>query len=107
MNQDFEKAVFAVADVGGKAHLQVGNGMQRLIVGSAPFDVIEIDAYKIDGFFLLRYAPEPNLTTTTVINRFWLIAAVESRSEAKAAGVSQATVSRALNLSPETSPSPK
>ncbi len=82
LNQDFEKAVFAVADVGGKAHLQVGNGMQPLIVGSAPFDVIEIDAYKIDGFFSLAVRPETNLTTTTVINRFWLIAAVESRSEA-------------------------
>lgn len=56
LNQDFEKAVFAIADVGGKAHLQVGNGMQPLIVASAPFDVVEIDAYKIDGFSLLRYA---------------------------------------------------
>lgn len=82
LNGDFESSVFAMANVGGKAHLQVGNGVERLIYATAPFDVIEVDAYKVDGFFTLALNPEPNVTTSNVIDRFWLLAAIDNRSAA-------------------------
>ncbi|QRY77757.1 hypothetical protein JVX91_19410 [Pseudomonas sp. PDNC002] len=78
---DFESAVTAMADVGGRAHIQVGTGDKRLIEAITPYDVVQLDAYYVDGHFTILIEPTPGIVVRRLISRFWMIAAVESCSE--------------------------
>ncbi|MFC5696228.1 hypothetical protein ACFPU0_11740 [Pseudomonas sp. GCM10022186] len=61
-------------------HSKVGTGDERLIQAAHPFDVVQIDSYKIDGYAALRIYPEQSITVTDIVSRFWMIAAVDTRT---------------------------
>jgi hypothetical protein len=79
---DFTSAAFAMGDDQGRAHVQVGNGYEPLIRPILPFDAVQVDAYKVDSIFTLQTKPESNVSVCFPISRFWLLAVVESASEA-------------------------
>lgn len=66
----------------GKTHARLGSGKTALIQRALPFDVVQIDAYKMDGFFVLNIEPEESVFVTRTIDRFWLLVAVESKCDA-------------------------
>ncbi|MDZ4316917.1 MAG: hypothetical protein U0989_19395 [Azonexus sp.] len=64
----------------GVTHAQIGSGEQGLISPSLPFDVVQLDAYKVDQMCIVKAEPLPGIHTSRVIDRFWLLAAVDSVS---------------------------
>ncbi|MDR0212275.1 MAG: hypothetical protein LBJ33_24325 [Pseudomonas putida] len=78
LSGEFNDAVYATSNISGKAHLQVGVGEERLIEASQPFDVVEVDAYKIDGFFSAKIKVSEVQYVQRSLSRFWMIAAIES-----------------------------
>ncbi|WP_162934993.1 helix-turn-helix domain-containing protein [Pseudomonas cavernae] len=82
LDSDFAQAAFALGGGNAKIHSKVGSGHERLLVPSEIFDVMQVDAWKIDGYFVLNIKPDRKVTTEDVVDRFWFNAAVDVYSGA-------------------------
>lgn len=63
-------------------HSVTGHGVEPLLVGNDVLDVLEIDSQYQDGLFVLNVKGDRRLTTTDIIDRFWLISARCRRTKA-------------------------
>jgi hypothetical protein len=82
LNCDFDKSVRVRSGKDAKAHLATGSGDQRIINFSEPYDAVEIDAYHIDAIFTVGFKAPNGAETEALLERLWLIAAVERMSTA-------------------------
>lgn len=82
LDGNYAKAVRSRGEKDARAHLATGSGEQRIIPFAEPYDAVEIDAYHIDALFTIAFRTPDGAETETVLERLWLIAAVERLSTA-------------------------
>jgi hypothetical protein len=82
LDGNFAEAVRARGGKDAKAHLATGSGVQPIIPFDEPYDAVEIDAYNIDALFTVAFPTPDGGETEAVLERLWLIAAVERLSTA-------------------------
>lgn len=82
LDRRFSKAVLARGDSAARAHLAVGGGEERLLSFTEPYDCVEIDAYKIEAHMTVQMETPEGAYVDILLERIWLIAAVERLSTA-------------------------
>lgn len=82
LHDDFSRAALVTGGRSAQIHSKVGTGFEPFLKGNDVFDVIEIDSHHIDAFFVLNMHGGRRSTSTDIIKRIWLIAAVCKRSKA-------------------------
>ncbi|MFJ7795724.1 hypothetical protein [Pseudomonas sp. NPDC096950] len=80
VRQDFFVASLTLGNH-GVTHALLGTGTVGLISADVPFDIVQLDAYKVDKFCILRIETLPGIYTQRVLDRFWIVAAVEAVSD--------------------------
>lgn len=82
LDTNFGRGVYAREEKAARAHLAVGNGVEPLLVFDEPFDAIEIDAYLINALFSISFATPEGTETEVLLDRLWLIAALDRAATA-------------------------
>ncbi|KMM77960.1 hypothetical protein [Pseudomonas deceptionensis] len=82
LESDFERAALATGGKLALTHSRAGTGRPPLFDNYDVFDLIEIDSYHVDAFFVLNITGDRRIKTNDVISRIWIIAAVCRRSNA-------------------------
>lgn len=82
LNANFGRGVSAREETAARAHLAVGNGVEPLLAFDEPFDAVEIDAYFINAFFSVSFATPEGTETEVLLDRLWLIAAIDRAATA-------------------------
>ncbi|UVL64162.1 hypothetical protein LOY54_13075 [Pseudomonas sp. B21-032] len=73
---DFSRAALVVGGRTAQIHSNTGTGYEPFLNYFDVFDLIEIDSYKVDAFFVLNISGDKRVKTKDVINRIWIIAAI-------------------------------
>jgi putative transposase len=81
-DSNFGRSVTNWGDRVAKAHLNVGTGSTSFMVYEEPYDVVEIDAYHIDCHSTVVFETPKGDETDLLIQRLWLIVAVDRRTTA-------------------------
>lgn len=82
LESDFERAALATGGMLALTHSKTGTGNFPLFDNYDVYDLIEIDSYHVDAFFVLNITGDRRVKTKDVISRIWMIAAVCRRSDA-------------------------
>jgi putative transposase len=82
LNRRFARSVGAREGREAKAHLHVGTSHAPFLVYEEPYDAVEIDAYHIDQLATVALKTPEGTETDVLLERLWLIAAVERKSSA-------------------------
>lgn len=82
LNANFVRGVHAREEKAAKAHLAVGRGIEPFLTFDEPFDAVEIDAYSINAFFCVSFATPEHTETEVLLDRLWLIAAIDRAATA-------------------------
>jgi hypothetical protein len=82
LDKNFSESVRNWEDRAAKAHLSVGTGINAFLVCEEPYDIVEIDAYHIDCHTTVAFETPEGTETDVLIERLWLIAAVERHATA-------------------------
>jgi len=82
LDANFGRGVHVREEQTARAHLAVGNGVEPLLVFNEPFDAVEIDAYLINAFFSVSFATPEGTETDVLLDRVWLIAAIDRAATA-------------------------
>tara|TARA_R100001132_G_C3273291_1_gene95350 strand:- start:3313 stop:5094 length:1782 start_codon:yes stop_codon:yes gene_type:complete len=82
LNENFTKSVISREGPTAKAHMNVGTGHAPFLIFEDPYDVVEIDSYKIDAHLTVAFQTPEGTETEVLLERLWLIAAVERASTA-------------------------
>lgn len=78
----FARAVHIYGEREARAHLAVGTGHGPLLRYEEPYDAVEIDAYNIECHLTIAMRTPEGTETDILLERIWLIAAVERVSTA-------------------------
>jgi hypothetical protein len=79
---DFSRAALVSGGRTAQIHSNTGTGFLPFLMNFDVFDLIEIDSYHVDAFFVLNISGDRRVKTQDVISRFWMIAAICRRSNA-------------------------
>ncbi|WP_189339955.1 hypothetical protein [Pseudomonas putida] len=82
LESDFERAALATGGKLALTHSKAGTGKIPLFDNYDVYDLIEIDSYHVDAFFVLNITGDRRVKTSDVISRIWMIAAVCRKSNA-------------------------
>lgn len=82
LNKYFSKSVYRRGEIDAKAHLAVGTGDPPFLSFEDPYDAVEIDAYCIEAHFTIDFLTPEGTSKQVLLERIWLIAAVERASTA-------------------------
>lgn len=82
LNDDFQRAALATGGSIALIHSKVGTGYSPFLESCDVYDLIEIDSYHVDAFFVLNISGDKRTKTKDVISRIWLMAAICRRSNA-------------------------
>jgi hypothetical protein len=82
LKNDFARAALVTGGRVALTHSKVGTGHVPFIEDFDVYDLIEIDSYHADAFFVLNVSGDKRTKTKNVLSRIWLIAAVCRRSNA-------------------------
>lgn len=82
LDRNFLKGVSVRGDSAARAHINVGTAESSLITFSEPYECIEIDAYKIEAHMTVEIETTEGTYAYVLLERLWLIAAVEWLSSA-------------------------
>ena len=82
LDRNFKRAVNIREGAAAKAHLNVGTGHAPFLYFSEPYDVVEIDAYRIDCHSTVTFRTPEGTERDLLLDRLWLIAVVEGASAA-------------------------
>lgn len=80
LDTNFDRAVNSREESAARAHLAVGKGIEPLLSYEEPFDAVEIDAYSINALFSVAFETPEGGETEVLLERLWLIAALEHAS---------------------------
>ncbi|RAU48001.1 MULTISPECIES: hypothetical protein [unclassified Pseudomonas] len=65
----------------GATHATLGTGVEGLVLASMPYDIIQLDAYKIDKMCVIETEPVPGVSVSRVVSRFWLLGIIDTTSQ--------------------------
>lgn len=82
LDEAFARSVSTREERSAIAHLAVGTGYEPIIRFEEPYDCVEIDAYSINAFFSVEFETPEGPPTTIQLERIWLIAMIETISNA-------------------------
>lgn len=82
LDRNFAKAVHTREGQDARAHLNVGTGHEAFLIYDEPYAAIEIDAYSIESHLTAAFKTPEGTETDVLLERLWLIAAVERFSSA-------------------------
>lgn len=82
LNENFTKSVISREGPAAKAHMNVGTGHAPFLTFEEPYDVVEIDSYRIDAHLTVAFRTPEGTETEVLLERLWLIAAVDRASTA-------------------------
>ncbi|MYM71749.1 hypothetical protein GTP56_05995 [Duganella sp. FT134W] len=82
LDRQFAKGVSSRGDSAARAHINVGTGESGLITFSEAYECVEIDAYNIEAHMSVEIETPEGTYAYVLLERLWLIAAVEWLSEA-------------------------
>ncbi|WP_410952985.1 hypothetical protein [Pseudomonas sp. S1(2024)] len=82
MDRNFDQAVLVNEESSARAHLKVGKGMHTSLRSSQPYDIVEVDAYKVDCHTSVEFMTPEGLLTAVHITRMWLLAMIDVASTA-------------------------
>lgn len=82
LNKHFSKGVYRRGEHDAKAHLAVGTGHPAFLSFEEPYDAVEIDAYCIEAHLTVEFLTPEGTTKQVLLERIWLIAAIERASTA-------------------------
>ncbi|WP_241331787.1 hypothetical protein [Burkholderia cenocepacia] len=77
LRESFGDSVESEGNSDAIAHAETGKGYLPAIPCEEPFDVVEIDAYHVDAFLTVIFETPDLMTTEVVLERIWLLAAVD------------------------------
>lgn len=77
LDRRFSQAVLTRGDSAARAHLSVGGAEERLITFEEPYDCVEIDSYDIEAHMTAEMETPEGTQVDILLERIWLIAAVE------------------------------
>ena len=80
LETDFVRASLTLGQK-GETHARLASGEIGLIDANIPFDIVELDAYKVDKFCIINVEPIPGVYIPRLMERFWLLAVVERETE--------------------------
>lgn len=79
---DFSRAALVTGGRTAQIHSNTGTGYEPFLTDFDVYDMIEIDAYHMDAFFVLNISGDRRVKTKDVISRIWIISAICRRSNA-------------------------
>ncbi len=82
LNRNFALSVGARGSTEARAHINVGTGHETFLTYDEPFDAVEIDAYNIESHLSVAMSTPEGTETELLLERLWLIAAVDRFSTA-------------------------
>lgn len=82
LDRNFARTVMTREGQEARAHINVGTGYDCFLTYDEPYDAVEIDAYNIEGHLSVAFATPEGTETDLLLERLWLIAAVERFSTA-------------------------
>lgn len=82
LNRNFAMNVKAREGQAAQAHLNVGTGYAAFLVHDEPYAAVEIDAYNIESLLTVAFLTPEGTETDLLLERLWLIAAVDHFSSA-------------------------
>lgn len=82
LDRNFKRSVNNREGSAAKAHINVGTGHAPFLRFTEPYDVVEIDAHKIECHLTVTFRTPEGTETDLLLDRLWLIAAVETASGA-------------------------
>jgi len=80
LETDFIRASLTLGQK-GRTHARLASGEIGLIDANLPFDIVELDAYKVDKYCIINVEPLPGIYVSRLVERFWLLAVVERISK--------------------------
>src|SRR3546814_18005625 len=75
LNENFTKSVISREGPAAKAHMNVGTGHAPFLTFEEPYDVVEMDSYRIDAHLTVAFRTPAGKETEVLLERLWLIAA--------------------------------
>lgn len=82
LDRNFAKTVHTREGQDARAHVNVGTGHEAFLIYDEPYAAIEIDAYKIESHLTAAFKTPEGTETDVLLERVWLIAAVDRFSSA-------------------------
>jgi len=82
LHENFSRAVNVRSESAAKAHLSTGTGKSTFLSFDEPYDAVEIDAYRVDSFLSVAFQTPEGTETELLLERLWLVAAVDRASTA-------------------------
>ena len=82
LDSNFDKSVKNREEQVSAAHLAVGTGYDKFLYFEEPYDMVQLDAYSIEAFFSSKFETPEGTSVDTVLERIWLIALIETVSQA-------------------------
>lgn len=82
LNENFTRSVMSRERSAAKAHINVGTGHAPFLTFEEPYEVVEIDSYRIDAHLTVAFQTPEGTETEVLLERLWLIAAVDRASTA-------------------------
>jgi hypothetical protein len=82
LDRNFAKTVSTREEQEARAHLNVGTGHEAFLIYDEPYAAIEIDAYSIESHLTVAFKTPEGTETDVLLERLWLIAAVDRFSSA-------------------------
>ena len=82
LDMNFARSVITREEKDAKAHINVGTGHEPFLVYEEPYDAVEIDAYNIECHLSVAVRTPEGTETDLLLERLWLIAAIDRFSTA-------------------------
>jgi putative transposase len=82
LESDFRRTVSTRGNQEARAHMSVGTGRSPFLVYDEPFSAVELDAYSIESHLTAAILTPEGTEVECLLDRIWLIAAVDSFSSA-------------------------
>jgi hypothetical protein len=80
--RNFATTVNTREEQAARAHLHVGTGHEAFLTYDEPYAAVEIDAYEIESHLTVAFKTPEGTETEVLLERLWLIAAVDRFSSA-------------------------
>lgn len=82
LDRNFARSIMMREGQEARAHINVGTGYESFLTYDEPYDAVEIDAYNIESHLSVAFRTPEGTETDLLLERLWLIAAVERFSTA-------------------------
>lgn len=82
IEKNMTRAVMARESSAAQAHLSLGSSIESVLFFEDPFDAVEIDAYKMDAHFCVKFKNVDGTYSNLNLSRLWLLVILDRASTA-------------------------